>query len=201
MPIELNSGDMTEDELLKKYNGLYLEIIMRYKEAIEKGEKLYMAELPKLITPSDENVVSIVNRIKGSFQGYNYDQNFYDAAKQANAYIKDSIKTISSPIQFWLRPNQVISLEAGDVFDKMVLLCSMLIALGNASTKIITVVVNDSKKHAVYCEFGGKIVAIDAEGLVSEFDNKEALFERMGVKKESEIDAYEFNDKMYNDLA
>lgn len=192
---------MSEEDLLKKYNALYLEMIMRYKEAIEQGEKLYVAELPKLITPQDETVIGVVNKIKSAFPNYNFEENFRDAAKQAHRYVKESIATLSPPIQFWLKPGQAVSIGAGDIFDKVVLLCSMLIALGNLSTKIITVVKDDKKKHMIYCEFKEKRIVIDVENGISEVKSEEELLAEMGVHKEGEITAYEFNDKMYNNLS
>lgn len=191
---------MKEEELLKKYSALYLEIIMRYKDEIEQGETLHVAELPKLITPQDEAVLSTVSKIKSAFSSYGYDDNFYDAALQAHRYVKERIVTLSPPIQFWLKPSQVVGLGAGDVFDKAVLLCSMLIALGNVSAKIITVIKDNTKKHVVYFEYREKMFAMDLENGVNELQSKDVLLISMGVQKELEMTAYEFNDKMYNDL-
>lgn len=192
---------MKEDELLKKYNRLYLEIIMRYKDTIEKGEKLYVAELPKLITPEDEAVVSLVKSITSAFPSYSSEADFYDAVRQAHKYVKDSITTVTPPMEFWLKPAQAVEIEAGDIFDKAVLLCSMMIAMGNVTTKIMAVVSEDKKRFTVYCEFKGKILSVDVENDISEFQNREELMANMGVRANADITAYEFNDKMYNDLA
>ncbi len=192
---------MSEEESLKKYNGLYLEIIMRYKDAIESGEKLYVAELPKLITPQDEAVVSLAKSITSAFPSYKSEQDFYDAAKQAHKYVKDKITTLSPPIEFWLKPNQVLSLEAGDVFDKAVLLCSIMVAMGNVTTKILVVTKKANEEFLVYCEFKDKILAVNPEGNITEFQSKQELLDKMGVREDADITAYEFNDKMYNDLA
>ncbi len=191
---------MDEEDLLKKYNALYLEVIMRYKDAIEQGEQLHVAELPKLITPEDEKVVSLANSIRGTFTAYTVDENFGEAAKKAYEYVKGSIKTVSPPIQFWLKPNEVINLGAGDIFDKTVLLCSVLISLGGVSAKIVTAIKDGNKKHKVYCDFRGKILAIDLDEGIRTFESKEKLLKAMGIEEDSEIDAYEFNDKMYSDL-
>lgn len=193
-------GEMTEEELLKKYNALYLEIVMRYKDEIERGETLYVAELPKLITPQDETVLGVTNKIKSAFPSYSFEENFEEAACQAHKYVKESILTIEPPIQFWLKPSEVVSIGAGDVFDKMVLLCTILIGLGNISAKIITLVKDDKKNHMIYAEFREKRLAIDAENGISEVKSKEELLAKMGLQKDSEMTAYEFNDKMYNNL-
>jgi hypothetical protein len=128
---------MEDTELLKKYNQLYLEVILRYKEYIEEKESLYVAELPKLVVPENEDVVNIANRIKNSMPSYNYNDNYYDSARLAYSYVKDEITLANLPIQFWLTPDETIKCGAGDIFDKAVLLCSLLIALGDVSAKII----------------------------------------------------------------
>ncbi len=192
---------MEEDELLKKYNTLYLEILMRYKDEIEKGETLYVAELPKLVTPQDESVLAVVNNIKSSFAAYSLDDNFYDAAMKAQAYINTSVSGISVPVQFWLTPSEVIRMGAGDVFDKTVLLCSILIGLGNLTARIVTVVKGSGSESAVYCEFHSKLLLLRADGRMGEFDGKQGLLAAMGFSDDPGTTAYEFNDKMYSSIA
>jgi hypothetical protein len=192
---------MPEDTLLEKYNSLYLEVIMRYKEYIEERETLHVAELPTLVTPDDEAVIASVKNIKAMFATYNYDTDFPEAAREAEWYVREKIITTSLPIQFWLKPRQTISLEAGDVFDKAVLLCSLLIGLGNVSSKIITAVSGSGRKLAVYCEFKDRIVFFEIEGKAAEFGTKEEMLSSMGIGKSTDVTAYEFNDKMYNNLA
>lgn len=189
------------DELLKKYNDLYIEILMRYKEHIEEKERLYVADLPKLVIPSDENVVSVAKKIESSFPSYVYEQNFVDAAKLAVRYVQLEIAEIKMPIQVWLKPGETIRIGAGDVFDKAVLLCSLLIALGNFSAKVISVVANGEGKFVVYCDFNGKVFFSDLETGFEELASKEELLQRIGIVKSADVTAYEFNDKMYNDIA
>ena len=192
---------MDETELLKKYNSLYLEIIMKYKDYIEEQEGLYVAELPKLVTPSDESVKGLAAIIASKFQDYNYADNFYDAAQLSYEFVKDSITSVTLPIQFWLRPGLTINYAAGDVFDKAVLLCSLLIALGNPSTKIIIVIDENRRSFVVYFEFKEKVTAIDLEKGISTFGVRDELLKSLGVEEDGEATAYEFNDRMYNDIA
>ena len=103
-------------EMLRKYNNIYLTIITRYKDYIEEHEGLYIAELPKLIIPSDKNVASIAEQIKSDFESYNPATDFPDAAYKALEHIK-SIKQVTMPIQFWQMPSETISNGAGDEFE------------------------------------------------------------------------------------
>jgi hypothetical protein len=193
---------MDENELLKKYNDLYLEIIMKYKGHIEEHESLYVAELPTLVTPNDELVKGLAASFSSRFQDYKYEDNFPDAAKLAFEHVKAAIVPVSLPIQFWLRPNQAIKYGAGDIFDKAVLLCSLLIALGNPSTKVIIVVRENERSFLVYFEFKERLVAMNLEDGSNEFGTKDEMLRSLNIdEKNDEITAYEFNDKMYIDLA
>jgi len=188
-------------ETLKRYNQLYLEIIMRYKEYIEENENLYVAELPKLITPDNESVVGLANKIKSQFPIYNYNENFPDAVRIAYSYVKENILLVNLPIQFWLKPEEVIRCGAGDIFDKATLLCSLIIALGNVSTKLIIKVEDSEREFVVYSEFNNSIIAVDLERGVKEYKSREELLKAMRVYGENEeMNVYEFNDKMYNSI-
>ncbi|MEM0094752.1 MAG: hypothetical protein QXF41_01775 [Candidatus Micrarchaeaceae archaeon] len=190
-----------EEDLTKRYNALYLEIILKYKDYIEEQESLYVAELPKLVTPDDDVVVSLANRIKSSFPIYNYEENFYDAAKAAYEHVKKDIYTVELPVQFWLTPRQTETAGAGDVFDKAVLLCSLLIALGNPSSKVIVIITDSERRFVIYAEFGGKVIAMGFEDGIQEFSSIDEMMAHFKIEKGKDVTAYEFNDKMYRDIA
>ncbi|MDE1825034.1 MAG: hypothetical protein KGH61_02620 [Candidatus Micrarchaeota archaeon] len=189
------------EESLKKYNQLYLAIILRYKDYIEEKEKLNVAELPKLITPQDESVAAISNRIKSAFQNYSYPRDFEAAARFAFEYVKNEISNVSLPIEFWLMPSETIKSEAGDVFDRATLLCSIFLALGNVSSKVVIVTGSTARKFIVYAELGQKIISHDLEDGPRQFPDKEAFIKSLRLDSDDELTAYEFSDKMYNSLA
>ncbi len=191
---------MDDTDALKAYNNIYLEIVMRYKDQIEEHESLYLADLPKLVTPTDENVILLAKDLKGNFPVFNYDENFPQAAELAYGYVKNNIKQISLPIQFWLRPAQTIKYAAGDIFDKAVLLCSVLIALGNVSSRIIVVARETSRRFIVYAEFKGRLITIDLDKGIRDMVSIEDLLKELNVNSDEETTAYEFNDKMYRDI-
>ncbi len=191
---------MEEQEILKKYNQLYLEMLMRYKDYIESEESVYVAELPKLITPEDPAVINLANKIKSSFSQYSYDRDFYGAARIAYDNVRDNIVMISLPLQFWLRPSQTLKCEAGDVFDKATLLCSLLIALGNMSAKVIIAAKEESRAFVVYCEYADGLILFNLDSGIAQAKSKQELLDSMNIGKDDELTAYEFNDKMYDDL-
>ncbi len=186
---------------LEHYNRLYLAIIMRYKDLIEENEKLNVAELPKQITPEDPSIVAFANSIKAKFKDYNPERDFYEAGKQAHRHVKEVVETVSLPVEFWLKPSETLSIEAGDLMDKATLLCSIFIALGNITSKIIIATTDSERKIGVYCSVGSKIVYFDIADGIAEFSSREELLENLGIGKNEDIRAYEFNDKMYADIS
>ncbi|MDE1845949.1 MAG: hypothetical protein KGH53_01555 [Candidatus Micrarchaeota archaeon] len=191
---------MEGDELQRKYNQIYLEIILRYKDYIEQNENLNVAELPKLITPTNENVITATNKVKSTFDNYSYNSNFLSAAKLAYEFVTVHISHVSLPIEFWLYPSDTIKCEAGDIFDKATLLCSMMIALGNPSTRVISSVKPNDRRFIVYCEFDDAVFAFDLDRGLIRFDTKEKLIGSLVLKENDDTTAYEFNDKMYESL-
>lgn len=189
-----------DPEMLKRYNLLYLEIIMRYRNYIEENENVSVAELPKLVTPEDENVVGFANSIKSAFPNYSVEKNFAEAAEKAYKYVKETVVQATLPIEFWLSPNQVMKSGAGDLFDKAVLLCSLLIAIGNISTRVVIVIKPDERRFVVYSDYEKRIIAFDIENGVTEFLSKEDMLSNLKIKEGEDVTAYEFNDKMYNNL-
>ena len=131
----------------------------------------------------------------------NIERDFYEALRLAHAYVKDRIAKVTPPVQFWLNPGQTLDIGAGDTFDKATLLCSILIALGNLSSKIITASEDAKTTTGIYCEHQDRILYADLEGGIKEFGSKAELLEMLGIRENGQIAAYEFNDRMYNDLA
>ncbi|MGC8568090.1 MAG: hypothetical protein ACP5RP_03055 [Candidatus Micrarchaeia archaeon] len=188
------------DKLAKaeKLNALYLEIINRYKEYIEENEEKTVNEMPGLITPQDKAVVEAATKIKMEFQDYSYEKDFVGASLKALKIIK-SIETVVLPVQFWLYPKDTLNTGIADTLDKHILLCSLLIALGNYSSKVLVNVNNNVHKIATYYEFSGKFYCLDEERNLSEFDSKEQLISYIGATNDSVL--YEFNDKSYTDIS
>ncbi len=192
---------MDENSSLKAYNSIYLEIIMRYKEQIEDNEELYPADLPKLVTPSNDNVALLAKEIEGKFPVYNYDENFPEAAALAYAYVRDRIIPISLPVQFWLKPEQTIMYGAGDIFDKAVLLCSLLIAMGNVASRVVVAAKDTDRTFIVYSEFKDRLISMDLDNGIKDYGSLDDLLKELKVDKDDDTTAYEFNDKMYRDIA
>ena len=182
----------------KRLNQLYLAIISRYREYIEEKEGLSVAELPTLVMPNNQKVKEKAAGIKAEFLNYGYDGNFMEASIKAYEFVKNSIAETALPLQFWLTPDETLTFMLGDVMDKNILLCSILIELGNHSTKVFVRMVDSTRKVFVYYEFKNRIYVFDNEEGIKEFNNREELLASLGVGEETT--AYEFNNQMYVDI-
>ncbi len=192
--------DSGETDLLRKYNNVYLEIIMKYKDHIEESERLNVSDLPKLVTPDDEAVSAMCDSFRAVFGNYSYAQNFEAAADSAFRYVRKSITDISLPIQFWQLPGETIKRGAGDSFDKAVLLCSMLINLGNIASRVVIAFRGDNRSFMVYAASEKGIRVFDINNDVREYGNIRELLGELGVSDDTEASAYEFNNSVYNNL-
>ncbi len=182
---------------LEELNKLYLAIILRYKELIEEKEELSVAALPTLITPKDERVIAKAEEFKREFVNYTYEKDFLAAAKKAFEFTRDKIDNIVPPVQFWLMPSETLDFQVGDMMDKNVLLCSLLLQLGNPSAKVLVEVDNELSVF-VYFEFNNVFYAFDLKDGIKEFSSKEELYD--SLVKGSDSVAYEFNNQHYNDI-
>ncbi|MGC8652225.1 MAG: hypothetical protein ACP5UH_03170 [Candidatus Micrarchaeia archaeon] len=182
---------------LEELNKLYLAIILRYKNLIEENEELSVAELPTLVTPNDERVTAKAEELKAGFLNYTYEKDFYGAAKKAFEFVRNDIEEIVPPVRFWLMPSETLDFHVGDVMDKSILLCSLLLQLGNPSTKVLVEMDNEMSAF-VYFEFKGVYYALDVKSGIREFPSKEALYG--SLLKSDDSTAYEFNNQHYNDI-
>lgn len=188
----MEKGD--EERTIRKYNNVYLSIIARYRDYIEKNESLYVADLPGLIVPGNPSVANLARKISDSFPSYSYEKDFIEASRLALSYVRDSIETISIPIRFWQKPWETLTNGAGDAFDKAVLLCSILIALGGESTRIMVALERGGKDFVVFTKYHEELFTLDeARGILPAF-SKEEIKSRLVKTGEDEI--FEFNDKL-----
>jgi hypothetical protein len=193
---------MDEAELLKRYNSVYLEIIMKYRDKIEDGESISAAELPRLIVPDDVGVVALAKKMTDEIEGYSYDRDFYRVAESAFDYINVNIETVALPIQFWLAPGQTLNCRCGDIFDKATLLCSVLIAMGNYSSRVIVSTYGEIRILAVYFVLDGRISVMDLEDKnIISFADRDTFLKEFVHVGETDAEAYEFGDSVYASLA
>ena len=190
-------GVSPDFERLRKLNAIYLRIINRYRDYIGEEESLSVAELPRLVTPKNRSVVEKAEEIKNGFDQYSYERDFYAASVTAYEFVRNEIDEINLPVEFWLEPAETIEFAAGEKLDRYTLLCSLIIALGNPSAKILIIEKNERLNPVLYYELDG-VYLMNFDSEIRKFGSKDEMLAQIGIEEDSV--AYEFNDKMYVDI-
>lgn len=180
-----------------KMNQVYLAIISRYRDYIEEKENISVAELPTLVTPKAELVARLANSIRSELGSYIYDMHFPEAAARAFDFVRTQIDEIKLPLEFWLSPEETIKFGMGDVIDKNILLCSVLVALGNPSSKVL-VVIDGAMRSYNYFEFKGRSVLVNLETGIKGFPTRNEMLASLAISDDSTV--YEFNNQRYEDI-
>lgn len=180
-----------------RLNQLYLAIISRYKDYIGEKENLSVAELPTLVIPGNIKVKEKAEEIKSEFLNYTYEADFSKAASTALDFINKEISDVILPLQFWLTPNETLTFMLGDAMDRSILLCSILVSLGNPSSKVLVMMLENKRSVVVYYEFNGRTYVLDASG-TKEFGSKDEMLKSFEFKDDTIV--YEFNNQMYADI-
>lgn len=114
---------------------VYEMILSRYKTIINEKENRSVSEIRQLISPYDDYIKSLRDRIIEELQPYVYEKHFFSAVQKCVNYIK-SIYNLRLPVVFWMTFQELDELKAGPLTDQCVLLCSLLRALGSNDAKV-----------------------------------------------------------------
>ena len=190
------SGPRKEADILRDKLKLYDIILNRYRTMIERSESKTIADLKALIQPKDETVVRVKDQLIDEFKPYLFEKHFYMVAERAHKFVSE-MKTVKTPVDFWLTSKEFLELKGGDMMDKAVFLCSLLIALENNDAYVI-VGVDGGTKIAVGHRTGNGWRFLDPTTGTSINGDKDALIKQWFAGAER---MYEFNDREYNQLS
>jgi len=177
---------------------VYKKIIRRYREQIEKNEYKTISELRALVNPGSAAIQEINNKLREEFHPYIYEKDFLSAAEKACAFVKDEIKNVALPLDFWLAPEDILELRAADETDKAIFLCSLLIALDNAGARVV-VETNGERHVFVLFEFNGIFYLMDPVHDVRLEGAKEEVLKTYFAERAGNRLVYEFNDRVYEE--
>jgi len=185
---------------------VYRKIIERYADAINQGEEKTLPELKALIVPADSAVQDVKAKLlEPLLQGrlYEFEKDFQQAAEAAFQRVK-SLHFVHAdlPVSYWLSPAEIIELGAADPFDRAMLYCSLLIALGCKQAKVRVVEIEGGIRHPlVVFSLGEKTFLCDPAQDKTAFERTGAVEELVAGfslegKKVSRT-LFEFNDQDY----
>jgi hypothetical protein len=192
---------LAEMDSCKRRLALYRRIFERYAEIIAASEEKSVLELRALVEPENAAVQEAKRRIAAAFKPYVYQDNFMAAAEMALEHVA-GIKTETLPVEFWLKPEDMAELGVAGDMDKAILLCALLIALGNESAKVsVAEAENGLKLSLVTFEFGGRHYLLDpGSNAMRAGASAERLLEthESGGSRVIKI-LYDFNNTEYNE--
>jgi hypothetical protein len=204
----------------------YRAVIERYRDYINEGEQKTVPVLKSAIDPKEPavqkmraEIVSAIAEEKKRAAGdkvvesreleYNPETDFDDAAKAAFLTVQSLGKTHSElSISFWLSYAEMESLGIADAFDRCLLLCSLLSALGCKTAMVSVLLLEDGSTHPVVT-FGSEeegYFLLDACNARSLFGEDKAKAKQglvsgflTGDGKKATRISYEFNHEEYNE--
>lgn len=188
-----------ELETYRRRAALYRKIIDRHRELIEASESKSIPELKELIRPQDSALLEAKSQLLKEFSEYSYERDFLKAAQKAYELVTNEIKTEPLPLEFWLSPADILELKVADEMDKAILLCSLLISLGNKTANVVVEIKGDFRHAFVMFEFEGKNHLLDPVHKMNLTGEKESLLRQALSKEEESRVVYEFNDVEYNE--
>lgn len=138
---------------------IYELILMRYKEKIEENEHKSISELREHISPHNEFVKQLNERLSLELKPYEYEKHFPIVLQNCVEYIK-GIKNIELPVSFWIDFKTMDELKVGDLIDQALLLTSLLRSFGSPTAKIF---ITKSRKVYVGYEWKEEQYLINSE--------------------------------------
>lgn len=139
-------NDANSDVKLK----IYELIISRYKDKIEESEHKSISELRERISPYNEFVKQLSERLTQDLKPYEYEKHFPSALQSSIEYI-NGIGNVELPVSFWIDFQTMDELRAGDLIDQALLLTSLLRSFGSPTAKMFI-----TKSRTVYVGYEWK---------------------------------------------
>ncbi|MFH1106440.1 MAG: hypothetical protein V1787_00940 [Candidatus Micrarchaeota archaeon] len=154
----------------------YRKIIERYAALINENEEKTIPELKALVDSNAEAVQELRKQVleqlaeKKKALGthaegapYDYESDFLLAAEAALGAVR-GLKAVHPEVSvsFWLSPKEILELGAADVFDKAILLCSLLKSLGSQARILVLELENRHIHPVVAFAYSGRDYALDA---------------------------------------
>ncbi len=166
-------GDSVNNKgLYEARSDYYRKIIERYSQAVSNGETKTIPQLKELVNPFDKTVLETKQKIFSQL-------NLTAEANQANSFLLEKdfpafaklafelvqkIQLVKSEVEttFWMGFEDLLSINAGDSFDKALFLCSLLASVGCATARVRVLELEGGVNHPVVMYF---------------FENKEFLLD------------------------
>ncbi len=167
---------------------LYMLIVNRYKDLISKQEERSVSEIRMRVSPYNDHIRSIRDKLLSDFHPYTAERDFMTAAQRAIWHIKE-IKTVKFLLTFWMSFEEISELKIAGVMDKALLLAALLRSLESNDVRVVV-----TKSERAFVSFnwkGEKYLVAPESGSLLAGDDATKVFD-------SDKIAYSFSDLSYD---
>ena len=186
---------MAEEEEAKIREKLYKLLLGKYSDYINLQEQKTISELKELANPRNQVVASTAEKLRQE------SKSDFEYIKLAFDYI-NTFPAIHAPTQvlYWLKPEEIIELGAGEELDKAIFLIALLRAGKISDARVVVSEDANGLKHAfVLIRHGNTAFIADVGGKLHEGQNEEKLWKEFAEAKKITRRLYAFNDETYEE--
>ncbi len=186
---------MAAEEEGKIREKLYKLLLDKYADQINLQEQKTITELKELANPKNQAVASTVSKLKEE------SKSDFEYIKRAHDYIS-AFPAIHAEIKvlYWLKPEEIISLGAGDELDKAIFLTALLRAGKIRDARVAVSEDENGLKHAfVLIRHENTAFIADVGGSLHEGQDAEKLWKEFAQSKKITHRLYSFNDEEYEE--
>lgn len=206
-----------ELEAWKRRARFLAKIVERYAALVQENEEKTVPELKALVNPNEPSVQELRKEVLADLAEarkkagepeapYAFERDFLRAADRAFAKVQALFNLHADlPVTFWLKPEEMLELKAADLFDKAVLLCSLLRSLeGSARVRVLEL--EGNRIHpVVVLAFQEREYVLDASqpkvALTTYCGKLEEVLKGFAFDDGKYLkSAYEFNDRDYQEF-
>jgi len=177
---------MGEDLDTKTKIEIYKIVLDRYKNLITEKESHSISEIRQKVSPYNDVIRNIRDKITHDIPGYDYQKDFFTAAQKAMVHIRN-IRTCEFAFTFWMDLKAMEELKIGTAIDKAILFAAILRSLGSEDVRVLV-----TKKDKPYVKFNWKTEYIFVPDTGSTLMGEDS----MNLFSDDPV-AYSFNDLVY----
>jgi hypothetical protein len=169
---------------------IYTLILSRYKDLINQNESRSISEIRQKVSPYNEYMRKLRDRLLYDLSPYEPDRLFLSAAERSVSYIR-GIRTCEFAFNFWMDFEEVESLKIASAMDKGMLLVALLRSIGSEDARVLV-----TKKGKVFVRYGWKGITYLFN---PQTDSLSSGGDSLGFFTDDPL-AYSFNDLAYENF-
>lgn len=163
---------------------IYRLVLNRYKDVINEKESHSISEVRQKVSPYNDFIRKLRERILERIIGYDYQKDFITAVQEASLYLR-TIRTCEFAFAFWMDFEDMDKLKVGTAMDKAILFAALLRSLGSEDVRVVV-----TKSGKPYVRFSAEYLLVPDTGSLLVGEDATEIFSK-------DPPSYSFNDLIY----